>query len=294
VVQSGPYSYDSTQSWDGADRLGSGHEITTSVPFKRYKEQVFDTNPRAPQPGVSSGELIAYDPIRQQRVWSVPQRSHYNGGVLSTAGGLLLQGDAEGFFNIRDEETGSLLNRFDVRSGVISSPVTYLVDGIQYVTILVEWGGGQGQYYKQVENLYPGAVYTFKLGGNNMLPAREYTAPRTLVSLKTNASPKQIGRGLNVFLRNCVTCHGQPGAGGGTLPDLARSNESVYSALEAIVLKGALQATGMPEHSAILGADDIVDLRAYLIYTAQSLRAGITPLELNNSLLEMQRAVLEP
>jgi len=61
-------------------------------------------------------------------------------------------------FSARDVANGDLLWDFDVRSGVIASPVTYLIDGQQYVTIMVGWGGHQGLSSMATEALHPGTV----------------------------------------------------------------------------------------------------------------------------------------
>ena len=294
VRQAGPFARDTTQAWNGPNQVGSGHQVIASFAFRRDREQVVDSHADAPRPGTASGELIAYDPVRQRRVWAIAQPSHYNGGLLTTAGGLLMQGDAEGYFSLRDDRTGELLKRFDVRSGVISSPVTYLVDGEQYITLLVEWGGGQGQYHKKVDKLYPGTVYTFKLGGAARLPPREAETQQPLVARESTAPPEAIGRGLNVYLRNCVTCHGEPGSGGGVVPDLLRSPPEIYEVLDLFVLKGALAQLGMPSHSRQLSSADVADLRDYLLFMASSLRSGIPPQRLNQELGAMQRQALDP
>ncbi|MBK6453508.1 MAG: c-type cytochrome [Proteobacteria bacterium] len=171
--------------------------------------------------------------------------------------------------------------------------MTYLVDGEQYISLLVEWGGGQGQYHKKVDQLYPGTVYTFKLGGTATLPSREAAPQRSLITGSTTAAPEDIGRGMNVYLRNCVTCHGEPGSGGGVIPDLLRSAPEVYEALDFIVLGGALAGLGMPGHSRQLSSSDVADLRDYLLFVAASLRSGITPQRLNQDLGAMQRQALD-
>ena len=174
VIDTGPYSWDPKVGYGDKHQIGSEGGLAVSAGYKTYNEMVFDPHPDAPAPGAPSGELIAYDPVKQERVWAIPMPAKYNGGVLSTSTELLMQGDAEGYFRIRDARSGEELWKFDVRAGVIGSPVTYLIDGEQYVTIIAEWGGGQGQTFKLTNDLYPGRVYTFKLGGD----ARSASAQR--------------------------------------------------------------------------------------------------------------------
>jgi quinohemoprotein ethanol dehydrogenase len=289
VLQAGPYVYDPIYE----DKPVGAHNITASFGLRRHLPSVVDTSPEATLPGKPSGELIAYDPVKQERRWAVPHSSHYNGGVLATAGGLVLQGDAEGYFSIRDDETGEILKQFDVRTGVIASPVTYLVDGEQYVTLLVEWGGGQGQTHKKVDRLYPGSVYTFKLGGKAAMPVREAGEARPLTTLTTDAGPIEIGRGYNVFIENCFGCHSHPGAGGGALPDLARSEDATFDMYETILLEGGLAPLGMPDHGHHLDAADVANFRAFVLYTAEALRAETPRQEYNKSLAAMQKAADE-
>jgi quinohemoprotein ethanol dehydrogenase len=289
VIQSSPYGMngDAPYFTDGVLR---GNDIAVSIPFRAWNEQVID--PDAPPPGVSSGELIAYDPVNQERVWAIPQPGRYNGGLLTTTTGLLMQGDAEGFFRIRDTNSGEILWQFDVNSGIISSPVTYLVDGKQYITIIAEWGGGQGQTFRLTDALYPGTVYTFKLGGTAEAPPKRPSDRRELTSLTTDASSYEIGWGYTHYFQNCVSCHSFPGGHGGAIPNLARSNGAIFDNYQTIVRGGAFAERGMPVHDH-LSPKDVEDLRAYVIYVAQSLREGKSSLEINRTLAGHQRDAWE-
>ena len=289
VIQSSPYgkNEDIPYLTDGVLR---GNEIAVSIPFRAYNEHVID--PNAPPPGVSSGELIAYDPIRQERVWSVPQPSRYNGGLLSTSAGLLMQGDAEGKFSIRDTATGNVLWQFDVNSGVIAPPVTYLVDGEQYITIIAEWGGGQGQTFRHTDAIYNGAVYTFKLGGTaDPLPKRP-SDRRELTTLTTDAGPLELGWGYTHYFQNCIGCHSFPGGNGGTIPNLARSSENIFDNYQSILRDGAFAELGMPKHDH-LSEEDVEALKSYVIFVSQSLREGMSPLEIGQTIAGYQKQAFE-
>jgi len=121
--------------------LGGGFDANVSLNNKLYMPNVFDPNPNAPIPNTTSGRLVAWNPKTQKEVWGIDQIGIYNGGLLSTATGLLMQGDAEGNFIIRDADDGKVLKKIDLRSGIVGSPITYMVDGEQYISILVGWGG---------------------------------------------------------------------------------------------------------------------------------------------------------
>ena len=287
-----PFANTVIQGPEAVNAFGTGHEVMASFAFDRATEMVFDTHPDAPLPGSATGELIAYDPREQRRVWTIPQVSQYNGGVVSTAGGLVLQGDAEGYLRFFDDETGEELHALDVRSGVIAPPITYLVDGEQYITLLVGWGGGAGQTMKHVDKLYPGSVYTFKLGGTEAMPPREDVIERPLTSEAFTGMDVEVGHGYNLYMRNCIACHGAVGSGGGAVPDLARSSKTTYDNLEQIVVEGLLAPLGMPKHDH-LTSEDIAALRHYFLFIADSLRSGMPVMEMEGRITQMQQQALK-
>ena len=91
-----------------------------------------------------TGELLAWDPIAQKAVWRAKYPVVEGGGVLATAGNLIFQGRADGIFAAYRATDGEPLWRFDAATGIMAPPVTYTVDGTQYVTVLAGWGGPAG------------------------------------------------------------------------------------------------------------------------------------------------------
>lgn len=257
-----------------------------SMHAKLYNPPVID--PKAPMPGTKSGRLIAWDPIQQKEVWGVDQPSHYNAGILTTSTGLVFQGDAQGKFSARDGATGEVIWDFDVRSGVIAPPITYLVDGEQYITIPVGWGGGQGQISKEVAHLHSGTFYTFKIGGTAEAPAKLDAVVKDITALTPNtAEPVRIGNGFDLYTQFCAPCH-VVGTGGGVIPDLARSTDGVFKNYEEIVLKGMLASQGMPNLGEHLTPQDLSDIKNYVLYSAMEFRKGTNPLDLMTNLAKMQ------
>ncbi len=282
--QAGPYVHTTNPS-EAAFNLAGG---SVSISAKLYNESIVDKHPDAPKPGQVYGRLIAYDPVKQQTVWVVPQTLHYNGGLLSTASGLLLQGDAEGQFSVRDAVNGEVLWQFDVRSGVVSSPVTYLVDGEQYISILVGWGGGQGLLRKAIDRIHPGTLYTFKLGGTAAPPKKLPPLKQPYTTLTTDATPEQIGHGYDLFMQLCGGCH-HLGKGGGAAPDLTRSNEGIFAIYEQILLDGVFAPMGMPYFGDILNKRGVEDLKSFVLYSAKSFSEGMQHTDYMNSLRQMQQ-----
>ena len=81
------------------------------------------------------GAVRAIEPESGKVKWEFPHTSPTWSGVLSTAGGLLFTGDAEGNFIALDAASGKPLWHFQMGGAVYASPVSFVVDGKQYVAI---------------------------------------------------------------------------------------------------------------------------------------------------------------
>lgn len=114
------------------------------------------------------GSLKAIDPLTGKVKWNYKNPSPLWGGVLTTAGGLVFTGTPEGKFLAFDDQTGEILYKFNVGSGIVGSPVTWEQDGEQYVAIVSGWGGAVplwgGEVAKQIKEINQGGtVHVFKL-----------------------------------------------------------------------------------------------------------------------------------
>ncbi len=114
------------------------------------------------------GALKAIDPRTGDIKWEKRNTAPLWGGVLTTGGGLVFYGTPEGQFMAVDDETGETLWKFQTGSGIVGSPVTWRMDGEQYVTVVSGWGGAVplwgGEVAKTVNYLNQGGmVWTFKL-----------------------------------------------------------------------------------------------------------------------------------
>ncbi|MEQ1712454.1 MAG: PQQ-dependent methanol/ethanol family dehydrogenase, partial [Hyphomicrobium sp.] len=133
----------------GAAYLGAGFTI----------KPVFDTH---------IGSLKAIEPLTGKVAWEYKNKAPLWGGVLTTAGGLVIFGTPEGEFKALDDKTGKELWSFNTGSGIVGSPITWEQDGEQMITIVSGWGGAVplwgGEVAKSVANLNQGGmVWTFKL-----------------------------------------------------------------------------------------------------------------------------------
>jgi quinohemoprotein ethanol dehydrogenase len=201
---------------------------------------------------IAGGSLLAWDPIRQKAAWRVAHKGPWNGGTLTTAGNLVFQGTADGRFVAYAADTGKPLWEAPAGSGVVAAPITYSIDGEQYVSVMAGWGGvfalygGDAAAANRVRSI-DGRLLTFKLGGNAVLPPREPTPERvSAFSAPPTVPAETIAEGELLFARNCMACHGAGAVGGGVIPDLRHISPEVKAGFGAIVRDGALRARGMP------------------------------------------------
>jgi len=111
-----------------------------SVSDISYKRGVFYLGaefPTSEGPGGFLGELVAWDPVGNKKVWSIKEDLPFNGGTLTTGGNLVFQGNLHGEFRAIDAKNGSILWKKNLGSGVGAGPITYMVDGKQYVAVVV-------------------------------------------------------------------------------------------------------------------------------------------------------------
>ncbi|WP_114395827.1 methanol/ethanol family PQQ-dependent dehydrogenase [Oleisolibacter albus] len=90
------------------------------------------------------GQVKAYNAITGGYKWEVMERFAVWGGTMATAGGLVFYGTLDGFIKARNADTGELLWKFKLPSGVIGHPMTYEHKGVQYVAINYGVGGWPG------------------------------------------------------------------------------------------------------------------------------------------------------
>ncbi len=218
------------------------------------------------------GRLVAWDPVQQKAAWTNEQISPWNGGTLSTAGNLVFQGTADGRFMALNAKTGEKLWESPTGTGVVAAPATYLVDGKQYVSIAVGWGGVYGLAQRATEREGPGTVYTFAVGGKAPLPEFvKYRMDELVAGVKYDAA--QVPAGTALYVSNCVFCHGVPGVDrGGNIPNLGYMNSSYIENLDKFVFAGPANARGMPDFTNKLSADDVQKIKAFIQGTADAIR----------------------
>jgi quinohemoprotein ethanol dehydrogenase len=218
-----------------------------------------------------SSQMRAIDPRTGKTVWSVDSMGWQDRqGVLATKSGLVFHGNLAGRLFARVSETGEELWHVDTGSSIMAAPMTYEVDGVQYIAVQTGWGGGGWGFVPGYSAAYAkgnaNRLLVFKLGGgpvtvpDDLPPLEPAPAPPPQFA---DATPAMIARGNAVFGENCTMCHSnQPRS---PLPDLRRMAPNIHDAFDQIVLRGALAANGMPRWDDRLSEADAHALHAWLI-----------------------------
>jgi alcohol dehydrogenase (cytochrome c)/quinohemoprotein ethanol dehydrogenase len=165
------------------------------------------------------------------------------------------------------------------QTGVIAAPISYSVNGQQYVAVLAGWGGvwdvatgvlaGKSGTTRNISRLL-----VYKLGGNAGLPPVPPLQATPLDPPSFNGTAAQAANGAAGFARYCSVCHGDAAIAGGLNPDL-RHSAMLSSAVswKLIVSDGALKANGMVGWSTVLSAAEVDDIRQYVILRANEDKA---------------------
>ena len=236
----------------------------------------------AAKPEDSKGSLVAFDPVAGRERWRVDYDAVWNGGTLVTAGDLVFHGTAAGEFLAYDARNGRRLWGFDAQRGISSAPISYAVDGQQYVAVLVGWGG-LAAFGSPAFNKYPWRyrgpgirLLAFALDGRAQLPPKPAPEPQRITDTGTEPiDAKAAETGFLVYhTSSCATCHGGGAVSNGASgPDLRGSQLLTdYRAFRAVLVEGLLLPGGMPMF------DDLTESegRGVYEYLRQQARAAAT------------------
>ncbi len=213
--------------------------------------------------------LTAWDPVRQRQAWRVNHSNPVNAGVLATAGGLVFQGTGDGRLVAYAAESGESLWESPVGIAIMAAPVSYELDGEQYIAVLAGVGGSTGLNFTRFDYLNEGRIVAWKLGGEAALPP---VRPRPAPSPEPpplEAEAQTVLRGARLYAENCLRCHGMHAVSGGLLPDLRHSDRSVHARFADIVLGGVLEPKGMASFADLLTPAEVEAIHAYVIARAR-------------------------
>ncbi len=222
-------------------------------------------NPGAP--GGFVGYVSAWDPVAGEEIWRSEENPGPTGGVMSTAGGLVFSGGGNNTneFRAYDTRTGEKLWSFDTQTGVVASPITFGMDGKQYVAVSV--GINQaGNYYAPNYS----RLLVFTLGGDATLPQPISFTPPQLNPPALTATAAEVATGGELYNSHCSLCHGNGGLSrGANFPNLLVSPMlNVQEGFDSVVLTGVRAQNGMVSFADRLDAEDTANIRSFLVSQA--------------------------
>jgi len=205
-----------------------------------------------------AGKLVAWDPVLGRARWAVEHQLATNSSVLSTGGNVVFQGEGTGEFAAYAAGSGEKLWSIQTGSAVDATPVSYSIDGVQYVIVPVGWGsasrlfGPASVMATPQSKRGPSRVLAFKLGGSVPFPVPPDEVPRVPEPPRQTFSHAMIREGQQLYETHlCSGCHspGLDGSGawtvGGAIPDLRYAPREVHRDWRASVLEGTHRANGM-------------------------------------------------
>lgn len=237
------------------------------------------------------GFLRAWDPVKQRVAWQVDTSDQWvsqmnalwnGGGVMTTGGNLVFQGRSTGYLHAYAASTGRQLASVNVGTSIMAAPMTYQLDGVQYVVVMAGYGGALGGAHPvgTAAQRYGNAsrIVAFKLGGGAVpLPAELAAAtafPRP--ALERFGSREQIDRGADLLKRHCNRCHINQDSG--AVPDLRRMTQATHADFDAIVLQGIRASKGMGSFAGVLTPEQAHDIHAAILDEAwRAFEAHATP-----------------
>ena len=242
-------------------RSNSGLSFTSDPERRRELTKIADSREK--------GYLLAWNPVTQQEAFRVPYPYPGSGGVLATAGNLLVQGTINRTLAIYRATDGTKLWETPTQTVGIAGPMSYEVDGVQYIAINVGWGGspvaGLAAENPPVR-FGPARLLVFRLDARGvelppMPPPSQVPPPPPL-----RASEAQIIEGRRLFGETCSRCHGENAIGG--LKDLRFMTRETRAEFNAIVMEGTRKDKGMAGFRDILSQADADAINAYLVARA--------------------------
>ena len=219
------------------------------------------------------GRLLAWDPKTQSEAWHVEHKGPWNGGTLTTAGDLVFQGTADAKFVAYRADNGKELWDFPTQTGIVAAPMTYELDGEQYVSVNVGWGGafalvfGEFVQAESVPNV--SRVLTFKLGAKGKLPPIAWKPRFEFSPPEETADPQTIAEGHRLYQDTCMGCHGLNAVSGLLVPDL-RGTPYLHDqeSWDTVVLEGIRASEGMPSAASVITPEESAAIRDYVIRQA--------------------------
>lgn len=227
----------------------------------------------------SINRLVAWDPLTQSIAWQVENPPGVHAGTMATAGNLVFQGLGTGEFNAYRADSGERVWSFDTKVGIAAPPISFALDGQQYIALPVGWGGGSAMYGGSMGAqhgwpyaMHPRRLLVFALGGSAKLPDTPPPMMVTPLDDSAFAIDDQLAQaGEALWSKTCFWCHGPGAVSAGGAPDL-RASAIVLDqvAMNRVVINGERRSRGMPGYPEF--TDD--DIKAIQHYVRKHARAA--------------------
>ena len=229
---------------------------------KEYIGSVWQPVKKSPSRGTVTALDIKTNKIVWQKKWDAIAYS----GLLTTKGNLVFTGHNDGRIIAYDATNGDQLWEFKMDAGANAPPITYEVNGKQYISIyaagntLAGTKHGDKIYTFSLEGKY-GSVKDIPKNKINTSPVKNTAAKTEKQKTSTNDKTKtNVSAGESIYKNNCLACHGAEGAGGHNGPNLQKTNMD----LDAIIKQVTNGKGQMPPFKDTLSADEIKSVAEYV------------------------------
>jgi quinohemoprotein ethanol dehydrogenase len=152
----------------------------------------------------------------------------------------------------------------------MGSPISYELDGVQYVAVVQGWGGESGLSFGAVTGhlnfINVSRLLVYKLDADNPLPVVAVVEQVLSAPIHEQADSETIAEGGYIYNNHCAGCHGGNATSAGMIPDLRYSINTIAPAWQAIVIDGALEMNGMPNWSNDLTIAEMEMIKAYVVH----------------------------
>ena len=239
-----------------------------------YKGRIIPKNPKFMKNIAKNfkGWVLAWDPKTNKEAWRVEQKYPGTSGMLSTAGNLIFHGTLDEKFRALDADNGTTLWETEVQTPVMAAPMSYQLDGVQYVAVLVGRGGAYiggrttGDFGPGASLINRSRLLVYRLGGGLSLPVPEEDV-YTLTDLSEHVvDGSKVEKGAPEFAKHCFGCHGAAAVGNSVVPDLRFSPILADPDLwREVVHDGVLEENGMASFAPVLSVEEIEAVRHYVM-----------------------------
>jgi quinohemoprotein ethanol dehydrogenase len=205
-------------------------------------------------PDAARSFLMAWDPVKQRAEWAIPTAGAFGGGVLSTAGGLVFQGQLDGYF-VGFTGEGRKAWAFFAGAPALAAPISFGVGNKQYIAVLAGPPSGMPASLGAISGKFgwdsrahPRRLLAFTLDGAAELPATPSPVVAQPIDVPEFALVEgSVREGAVVYQQRCQWCHGIGAIAGGAAPDLRASAVPMNPAAFAAAVKNGVEARGMPK-----------------------------------------------